>query len=180
MWHVSFKTNIIIHIADIYDLSFFLAIPPTTERPPSCTPSPCGPHSRCQLLASGPACSCLPGYVGSPPSCRPECTINSECPASLACVRQKCEDPCPGSCGVDASCHVLNHLAVCVCIEGYTGDPFARCFSIVEGKTIKKKTCILQCFSEQNYKLIFCFRFNYSRAFRSMQSVSMRRQCRMR
>ncbi|XP_037295454.1 uncharacterized protein LOC119189544 isoform X2 [Manduca sexta] len=111
------------------------AIQVTTERPPSCTPSPCGPHSRCQLLASGPACSCLPGYVGSPPSCRPECTINSECPASLACVRQKCEDPCPGSCGVDANCHVLNHVAVCVCNDGYTGDPFSRCSPILEAPT---------------------------------------------
>lgn len=108
-----------------------LEIPVTTERPPSCTPSPCGPHSRCQLLASGPACSCLPGYVGSPPYCRPECTINSECPAELACVRQKCEDPCPGSCGIDANCHVLNHVAVCICNDGFTGDPFSRCLPIV-------------------------------------------------
>lgn len=125
-----------IFVLFIYNNIPFLAIPPTTERPPSCTPSPCGPHSRCQLLASGPACSCLPGYVGSPPACRPECTINTECPASLACVRQKCEDPCPGSCGVDASCHVLNHVAVCVCNEGFTGDPFARCLRIVEGTII--------------------------------------------
>lgn len=72
--------------------------------------------------------------MGSPPSCRPECTINSECPASLACVRQKCEDPCPGSCGVEANCHVLNHVAVCLCNEGYTGDPFTRCTPIIEGK----------------------------------------------
>ncbi|XP_028157244.1 uncharacterized protein LOC114350564 isoform X7 [Ostrinia furnacalis] len=110
-------------------------IEPITERPPSCTPSPCGPNSRCQLLATGPACSCLPGYTGSPPACRPECTINSECPASLACLRQKCEDPCPGSCGIDANCHVLNHVAVCVCNEGYTGDPFTRCLAITEDPT---------------------------------------------
>lgn len=109
------------------------AIETITERP-SCTPSPCGPNSRCQLLASGPACSCLPGYIGSPPACRPECTINSECPASLACLRQKCEDPCPGSCGIDANCHVLNHVAVCVCNEGYTGDPFTRCLTVARGK----------------------------------------------
>lgn len=111
----------------------FIVLTPVTERPPSCTPSPCGPNSRCQLLSSGPACTCEPGYVGSPPSCRPECTINSECPASLACVRQKCEDPCPGSCGVEANCHVLNHVAVCVCNDGYTGDPFSRCSQIREG-----------------------------------------------
>lgn len=115
-----------------FHVLLFLVLPPTTERP-SCTPSPCGPHSRCQLLSSGPACSCLPGYIGSPPSCRPECTINSECPASLACVRQKCEDPCPGSCGVEANCHVMNHVAVCVCNDGFTGDPFSRCLPIREG-----------------------------------------------
>lgn len=46
-----------------------------------CIPSPCGPNAECRVVGENPACSCLPNYNGSPPNCRPECTINSECPA---------------------------------------------------------------------------------------------------
>ncbi|EZA46539.1 hypothetical protein X777_00055, partial [Ooceraea biroi] len=107
---------------------------PTTERPPSCTPSPCGPNSLCQIISGNPACSCLPNYIGVPPQCRPECILSSECKSLLACVNQRCTDPCPGSCGVNAQCHVLNHLPVCTCMEGFTGDPFTQCSIIPPGK----------------------------------------------
>ncbi|XP_029680457.1 neurogenic locus notch homolog protein 3-like, partial [Formica exsecta] len=100
---------------------------PITERPPSCTPSPCGPNSLCQIISGNPACSCLPNYIGVPPQCRPECILSSECKSHLACVNQRCSDPCPGSCGINAQCHVLNHLPVCTCMEGFTGDPFTQC-----------------------------------------------------
>ncbi|KAG8227100.1 hypothetical protein J437_LFUL007437 [Ladona fulva] len=92
-----------------------------------CYPSPCGPHAQCQNVRGVPSCSCLPGYIGSPPGCRPECTINSECPSNLACLREKCRDPCPGSCGVNAQCSVINHTPICTCPQGYTGDPFFNC-----------------------------------------------------
>lgn len=67
------------------------------------------------------------GYIGSPPNCRPECVINPECTSNLACIREKCTDPCPGSCGFAAKCSVINHTPICVCPEGYTGDPFTSC-----------------------------------------------------
>ncbi|VEN46221.1 unnamed protein product [Callosobruchus maculatus] len=101
--------------------------PPTTERPPSCFPSPCGPNSQCKIVGNTPTCSCLPDHIGSPPNCRPECVLNSECGSQLACINQKCKDPCPGSCGVNAQCHIVNHLPICTCIEGHTGDPFTQC-----------------------------------------------------
>lgn len=107
----------------------------STERPPSCTPSPCGPNSQCQLVFDNPACSCLPNYIGVPPACRPECMISSECKSHLACVNQRCQDPCAGSCGFNAQCHVLNHIPVCTCIEGFTGDPFTDC-SIIPPTTL--------------------------------------------
>jgi len=62
-----------------------------------CVPSPCGPNSECRDRGGAPACSCLPNYVGTPPSCRPECTINPVCPSHVSCINQKCTDPCPGS-----------------------------------------------------------------------------------
>lgn len=56
-----------------------------------CLPSPCGPNAECTVRGEGPACSCLQGYIGLPPACRPECTINTECPSELACINQKCK-----------------------------------------------------------------------------------------
>lgn len=103
--------------------------PPEIEPVPQnpCVPSPCGPNSECREIGGNPSCSCLPTYIGSPPNCRPECTVNPECPSNLACITQKCRDPCPGSCGTNARCNVINHTPICSCIEGYTGDPFSYC-----------------------------------------------------
>lgn len=110
------------------------AIPPPPIQLPQpvipqdpCMPSPCGPNSQCRDINGSPSCSCLPTYIGSPPNCRPECTINSECPSNLACIQQKCRDPCPGACGSGAVCSVINHTPICTCPDGYTGDPFSYC-----------------------------------------------------
>lgn len=95
-----------------------------------CVPSPCGPFATCREsgYANVPTCTCLENYIGSPPNCRPECTVDSECNSDRACLRQKCRDPCLGSCGIGAQCLVVNHMAVCLCPKGYTGDAFANCF----------------------------------------------------
>lgn len=92
-----------------------------------CQPSPCGPNAECRVVNDSPSCSCLPEFVGSPPNCRPECANNGDCSSQLACVRQKCQDPCIGSCGDNARCHVVSHTAMCVCNAGYRGDPFTGC-----------------------------------------------------
>jgi len=92
-----------------------------------CVPSPCGPNAECRRIGDSPSCSCRPGYFGSPPNCRPECTINAECSSNRACMQLKCRDPCPGSCGINAQCNVINHTPICTCVEGYTGDPFTSC-----------------------------------------------------
>lgn len=92
-----------------------------------CNPSPCGPNSECRAVGDTPACSCLRNYIGRPPNCRPECMINPECPSNLACLNEKCVDPCPGSCGANADCAVINHRSICSCRSGYTGDPFGGC-----------------------------------------------------
>lgn len=110
---------------------FFLAIessPPTTEIKDPCYPSPCGPNSQCLVSPSGSSqCTCLPAFIGSPPYCRPECVSNSDCSPQLSCIQQKCKDPCPGSCGINAECHVVSHTPNCICLQGYTGDPFTMC-----------------------------------------------------
>lgn len=106
-------------------------IPKETINP--CVPTPCGPNADCKVVGESPACSCLPNYFGAPPHCRPECTINSECPSNRACMNQRCIDPCPGSCGINTQCSVINHTPSCTCNEHYTGDPFQGC-SPIQGK----------------------------------------------
>lgn len=108
-------------------------VEPITDKPEQenpCAPSPCGPNSICQVKQGRPVCSCDVNYIGSPPFCRPECVINSECVSNKACVKEKCIDPCPGSCGPNAKCDVVNHTPFCSCIEGYEGDAFVGCSKI--------------------------------------------------
>lgn len=104
--------------------------PPTNP----CVPSPCGANSDCRVVDGRPVCSCLTGMLGAPPNCRPECLIHQDCPTHLACVRNKCRDPCTGSCGFNARCTVHNHQPVCTCNPGFEGDPFSGC-NPVQGKT---------------------------------------------
>lgn len=115
---------------------FALFSEPEVVRP--CEPSPCGPNSRCQTINSQAVCSCVPGFLGQPPTCRPECSINSDCPLNQACINQKCADPCTGSCGVSARCQVVNHNPICSCPSVFTGDPFTRCFPIRKHRQDKK------------------------------------------
>lgn len=103
-----------------------------------CVPSPCGPNSQCRVVGNSPACSCLPNYIGRAPNCRPECVINEECPGNLACQNERCKDPCPGSCGSQATCVVVKHSPVCSCLQGYTGDPFTGC-SLIISKNVNVK-----------------------------------------
>lgn len=101
-----------------------------------CQPSPCGPNSQCREVNGQAVCSCLPEYIGSPPGCRPECVVSTECPQNKACVNQKCVDPCPGTCGIAANCQVINHSPICSCRPGNTGNPFTRCYPIPPRKTL--------------------------------------------
>ena len=100
-------------------------IPPELTNP--CEPSPCGANSLCRVVDGRPACSCIAGYIGSPPQCRPECVVSSECDSQKSCINKKCKDPCPGTCGVSANCQVINHNPICSCPADHIGDPFIQC-----------------------------------------------------
>ena len=59
---------------------------------------------------------------------RPECVSDPECPNHLACIQEKCQNPCfTHSCGQNAECKVKNHRALCVCRFGFIGDPYSIC-----------------------------------------------------
>ena len=84
----------------------------------------------------------MAGFSGAPPSCRPQCVVNSDCHTSMTCSNQKCIDPCEKSCGENTNCKTVNHSPVCTCKAGYTGEPFVRC-SLIPNKSSKKLGLIL-------------------------------------
>lgn len=108
-------------------------IPQAIEKLDPCNPTPCGANAQCKVSRNGAAaCICEPGYFGNPyESCRPECVVNTDCPYNKACLRNKCEDPCPGVCGSTALCQVINHIPSCSCSPGYTGNPYSYCHIII-------------------------------------------------
>lgn len=108
--------------------------------PRPCSLSPCGPNSQCMERNGQAVCTCLREFVGSPPNCRPECTINSECATRLACINQKCQDPCLNRCGQGATCRVQNHSPICSCPVRTTGDAFTRCFPEIEPSKLALNT----------------------------------------
>lgn len=116
----------------------FIIVPTIQDTPKNpCVPSPCGPFSQCRDDNNNLAiCSCLPNYFGSPPNCKPECSINADCPNDLSCQNQQCKNPCLGSCGYSAECVVSNHNANCFCPVGTTGDPFKSCTQVIPCKTL--------------------------------------------
>jgi hypothetical protein len=93
-----------------------------------CQPSPCGANAVCREQNGAGSCTCIEDHFGNPyEGCRPECVLNSDCPSNKACVRNKCVDPCPGTCGQNAICQVVNHLPNCECLPGHQGDPYRFC-----------------------------------------------------
>lgn len=126
----------------------FVRCVPIIEPPPQdtprnpCEPSPCGPNAICRVVGDQASCSCLDGMIGAPPSCRPECVSNADCPSNLACMNQKCRDPCPGACGQNAECRVISHSPTCYCIQGYTGDPFSYCSVVQQAPPERINPCI--------------------------------------
>ena len=104
-------------------------------------------HPFFPILRPGGVCECSPECVGNPhEACRPEWVLNTECNRDQACIRNKCRDPCPGTCGQNARCDVINHIPTCSCPSGFTGDPFSNCRQGVPG-----------CFV--HYRMMFVFEF---------------------
>lgn len=92
-----------------------------------CSPSPCGPNAQCE----NGICTCSPEYQGDPyRGCRPECVLNTDCSKDKACLKSKCVDPCPGTCGQNAECTVINHIPTCTCRQGFAGNAFVLCSEI--------------------------------------------------
>lgn len=60
----------------------------------------------------------------------PQCQSDDECADDMYCDKEtkNCALACiPKVCGVNALCNATNHVANCVCITGYTGNPEVLC-----------------------------------------------------
>jgi len=89
-----------------------------------CSKSPCGPNAQC----NNGICICLSEYFGDPyVGCRPECVLSTDCSTDKACIRNRCVDPCPGTCGQNSLCNVINHTPMCSCPPGTDGNAFISC-----------------------------------------------------
>lgn len=118
-----------------------------------CDPNPCGANTICRERNGVGSCLCMPNYIGDPYlGCRPECVQNSDCPFNKACINTRCENPCIGTCDLNAECVVVHHLPMCHCLPGYTGNPQFSCYLIPDnskrnlGKrfgTFDKKFCFV-------------------------------------
>lgn len=98
-----------------------------------CEPNPCGPNAQCIIQENGePICYCPFGMGGDANSINGchgyQCHSDDDCSSNEACLGFRCRDPCPGSCGIGASCKIEQHHPVCYCDAGLVGDPLARCF----------------------------------------------------
>ena len=108
-------------------------------------PGFCGFGASCRVQNHRPVCTCQGNYKGNPyEQCfpekvplppakpKPECLGNYECPRSKVCENNRCRDPCPSRCGVNALCSVVNHNVRCDCRKGYYGDPYTQCLGKFE------------------------------------------------
>ncbi|KAH8249884.1 hypothetical protein KR038_008286, partial [Drosophila bunnanda] len=91
----------------------------------------CGLNANCQAQAHQAVCTCPINSRGDPTvECiHIECSDNDDCSGDKACLDAKCIDPCslPNACGAQARCSVQNHIGVCSCESGSTGDAKLGC-----------------------------------------------------
>lgn len=134
--------------------------------PPSmpCNPSPCGANAICKERNGAGSCACVSEFYGDPyTGCRPECVMNTDCPRSLSCINNKCKDPCPGTCGINAECRVVNHSPTCTCFNGYIGNALSACslpsknYFIFQIKIFVNFFCIQKgiVFEKEKFRKIF-------------------------
>lgn len=128
MLHTAYVSTLYFYFFFLYTFFHFIVVNIPIN---PCNPSPCGSNSICKEYNGAGSCTCLQGYFGDPYSgCKPECIMNNDCPRDKACLGRKCRNPCPGSCGLNAECRVINHNPSCSCISGFTGNALRICHEI--------------------------------------------------
>lgn len=95
----------------------------------------CGQNALCTPISHGPSCRCPTRTKGDPRiGCEPiECIDNNDCTSTKSCINSKCINPCSvaNACGDKAQCTPSNHLGLCSCEPGHTGDPLLGCIPLL-------------------------------------------------
>ncbi|PNF25788.1 hypothetical protein B7P43_G12126 [Cryptotermes secundus] len=103
-------------------------------RNPCENPDACGRNAECLPTAHTALCRCPAQTRGDAKvECvQLECADSNDCTPSKACIDSRCVDPCslPNVCGQNAHCLPLNHVGVCSCYSGYTGNPQLGCVTV--------------------------------------------------
>lgn len=88
----------------------------------SCVDGKC--RNKCNSQAS-----CAQGQVCTNGVCLAGCRSSNDCSNEEICQNKKCYNPCkaPNACGENAVCRSTNHRKVCLCSDGYQGDPLIKC-----------------------------------------------------
>lgn len=85
----------------------------------------CETNKKCEVRNHKPMCVCK-GFVVSNTgelTCKPDridCNRDNECASNLACINNKCQNPCAARkspCSEDKACEVLDHKPVCICLQ---------------------------------------------------------------
>ncbi|XP_036344722.1 fibrillin-3-like, partial [Rhagoletis pomonella] len=94
----------------------------------------CGRNATCSAQSHNAICTCPSNARGDPSiECvYIECSDNEDCANEKACLESKCVDPCtlPNVCGANARCTAQNHIGVCTCETGTTGDAQLGCVAL--------------------------------------------------
>lgn len=87
----------------------------------------CEENKKCETRRHRPVCVCKAGFVVNEYgelTCAPdkrECQRNDECASNMACMENKCKNPCVSgrepACPADKACQVLDHKPLCICMK---------------------------------------------------------------
>lgn len=116
----------------------------------------CAPRAECRVQNHFAVCRCPPGYIGNPyvgcrPEPRPECKEDPDCPTRLACLNEKCQDPCSvlEPCRRPSECLVVGSVPVrtmiCVCPSGYVSSGSGTCKATPPVKKIGECVSDIDC-----------------------------------
>lgn len=80
---------------------------------------------------------------------RIECNDNNDCSTEKICIDSSCLNPCTltNACGTNADCIATNHIGLCNCKAGYTGDPQLGCVTLQYCATDNQCPSGTKCFN---------------------------------
>lgn len=82
---------------------------------------------KCRIKCNPGACP--PGQLCKDGACVAGCRSNTDCPNDNSCINGQCLNPClrDNACGKEALCRVSDHRTLCLCPDGYRGEPTEKC-----------------------------------------------------